>query len=130
MNIIVCVKQVLDPEAPLESFKIDPVGNKMIRPPGVLPVISAFDECAIEAALRIKDSLGGIITVLTMGANLLRDVAKKPLAMGADRLVLLEDGAFEGSDSWSTAYALSKAIEKIGTYDLILCGRQSADWDA
>ncbi|MBP1611173.1 MAG: electron transfer flavoprotein beta subunit, partial [Acidobacteria bacterium] len=50
--------------------------------------------------------------------------------MGADELILLEDDAFAGGDSWSTAHALAAAIRKIGTYDLILCGRQAADWNA
>jgi len=56
-------------------------------------------------------------------------VVKKPLSMGADELVLLEDEAFIEGDSWSTAYALAMAIKKIGEYDLIFCGRQAADWD-
>ena len=50
--------------------------------------------------------------------------------MGADELILLEDKAFAGGDSWSTAYALAMAIKKVGSYDLIFCGRQAADWDA
>ena len=130
MNMIVCCKQVLDPEAPPASFKIDPASNTVLQPPGVPPVVSPFDEQAVEAALRIKDSQGGKITVLTLGNNLLRDVVKKPLSMGADELVLLEDEVFEGGDSWSTAYALAMAIKKIGEFDLIFCGRQAADWDA
>ncbi|TET43345.1 MAG: electron transfer flavoprotein subunit beta/FixA family protein [Dehalococcoidia bacterium] len=95
----------------------------------------------MEAALRIKDALrtkdeegkvkeGGKITVLSLGNNLVRDVIKKPLSVGGDELVLLEDAAFEDGDSWSTAYALAAAIKKIGEYDLIFCGRQAADWDA
>lgn len=130
MNMIVCVKQVPDPEAPPASFKVDPAANKMIPPPGVAPVVSPFDEQAVEAALRIKDAQGGKITVLSLGNKLVRDVIKKPLSMGADELVLLEDEAYEEGDSWSTAYALSLAIKKIGEYDLIFCGRQAADWDA
>ena len=130
MNMIVCAKQVIDPEAPPASFKIDSTTNKVVPPPGVPPVISPFDEQAVEAALRIKDVQGGKITVLTLGTNLLRDVVKKPLSMGADELILLEDDAFAEGDSWSTAYALAMAIKKIGDYDLIFCGRQSADWDA
>ncbi len=130
MNIVVCVKQVIDPEAPPASFKIDPATNKVMPPPGVPPVISTFDEYAVEAALRIKDAQGGKITAISLGANLLRDVVKKPLSMGADELILLEDEAFAEGDSWSTAYALAMAIKKIGDYDLILCGRQAADWDA
>jgi electron transfer flavoprotein beta subunit len=130
MNMIVCCKQVLDPEAPPASFKIDAGSNKVVPPADVPPVISPFDENAVEAALRIKDQQGGKITILSMGNNLVRDVVKKPLSMGADELVLLEDPAFEGGDSWSTAQALAAAIKKIGEFDLIFCGRQAADWDA
>jgi len=130
MNIIVCCKQVLDPEAPSDSFLIDPATNKAVAPSGVPSVISPFDENAVEAALRIKETRGGKITTLSLGTVLLREVVRKPLAMGADELVLLEDESFDGGDSWSTAFALAKAIEKIGEYDLILCGRQAADWDA
>jgi len=128
--MIVCVKQVIDPEAPPASFKVDPSANKVVPPPGVPPVISPFDEQAVEAALRIKDAQGGKITILSLGTNLLREVVKRPLAMGADELILLEDDAFADSDSWSTAYALAMAIKKVGEYDLIFCGRQAADWDA
>ncbi len=130
MDMIVCCKQVLDPEAPPASFKIDPVNNKVLPPQGVPPVISPFDEQAVEAALRIKDAKGGKITVISLGINLLRDVVKKPLSMGADELVLLEDSAYVDGDAWSTAYALAMAIKKIGKYDLIFCGRQAADWDS
>ncbi len=130
MNIIVCVKQINDPEAPPSIFKIDAAANKVIPPSGMPPVISTFDEYAVEAAVRIKEKVGGKITAVSLGVNLLRDVVKKPLSMGADDLVLLEDAAYADGDSWSTAYALAMAIRKIGQYDLILCGRQAADWDA
>jgi len=130
MNMIVCIKQVVDPEAPPASFKIDPAGNKMVTPPGVSPVVDPYSEYAVEAALRIKDAVGGKITIMSLGANLLPEVVKKPLAMGADELILLEDGALAEGDSWSTAYALGMAIKKLGDYDLILCGRQASDWDA
>ena len=130
MNMIVCCKQVIDPEAPPASFKVDADSNRVVPPVGVPPVISPFDENAVEAALRIKDAGGGKITALSLGANLLREVVKKPLSMGADELILLEDEAFVDGDSWSTAYALAMAIRKIGEYDLIFCGRQAADWDS
>ncbi|MBI4286543.1 MAG: electron transfer flavoprotein subunit beta/FixA family protein [Chloroflexi bacterium] len=130
VRMIVCVKQVPDPEAPPASYKVDAATNRMATPPGVSPVISPFDENAVEAALKIKDAKGGKITVISLGVGLLRDVVKKPLSMGADELVLLEDPAFADGDSWSTAYALATAIKKIGEYDLILCGRQASDWDA
>jgi len=130
MNMIVCVKQVIDPEAPPASFKIDASSNQVVPPPGIPPVISPFDEQAVEAALRIKDAQGGKITAISLGINLLRDVMKKPLSMGADELILLEDEAFIEGDSWSTAHALAMAIKKIGDYDLILCGREASDTNA
>ncbi|HJX69481.1 MAG TPA: electron transfer flavoprotein subunit beta/FixA family protein [Dehalococcoidia bacterium] len=130
VNLIVCIKQIPDPEAPPASFKVDPNTNKVVPPPSVPPVISPYDENAVEAALRLKDVHGGKITVLSLGNKLVRDVVKKPLAMGADELILLEDESYEEGDSWSTAYALAMAIKKIGTYDLILCGRVAGDWDA
>jgi len=130
MNLIVCVKQVIDPEAPPASFKIDPSTSKMVPPSGVTPVIDPYSEYAVEAALRIKDAQGGKITVISLGINLLGDVVKKPLSMGADELILLGDEAFADGDSWSTAYALAMAIKKIGDYDIIFCGREASDWNA
>ncbi|MFC2021043.1 electron transfer flavoprotein subunit beta/FixA family protein [Chloroflexota bacterium] len=129
MNMIVCCKQVIDPEAPPASFKVDTSSNKVVPPTGVPPVISPFDENAVEAALKVKDAQGGKITALSLGTNLLRDVVKKPLSMGADELILLEDEAFADGDSYSIAYALAMAIKKIAEYDIIFCGRQAADWD-
>jgi len=130
MNMIVCIKQVIDPEAPPASFKIDPSSNKVIPPAGVSPVVDQYAEYAVEGALKLKDALGGKITALSLGSNQLRDIVKKPLAMGADELVLLEDEAFDGGDSWSIAYALAMAIKKIGEYDIVFCGREASDWNA
>ncbi len=130
MNVIVCIKQVLDPEAPPATFKIDTATNKVVQPAGVSMVVDPYAEYAVEAALQIKDAQGGKITALGLGTNLLREVVKKPLSLGADELVLLEDEAFEGGDSWSTAHALAMAIKKIGEYDIIFCGREAADWNA
>ena len=130
MNTIVCVKQVIDPEAPPASFKVDPAKNKVVVPPGVSSVIDPYAEYAVEAALRIKDAHGGKITALSLGTELVPEVIKKPLSMGVDELILLEDEAFAEGDSWSTAYALAMAIRKVGDYDLIFCGREASDWDA
>ena len=129
MNIIVCVKQVPDPQMPLASFKIDPATNKLIPAPGIPPVINGYDEQAVEAALRLKEGGDSKITVLSMGKDLVSDVIKKPLSMGADELVLLQDDAFEDSDDYATAQALAAAIRKIGEYDIIICGRQASDFD-
>jgi electron transfer flavoprotein beta subunit len=130
MNIIVCVKQVLDPEIPPAKFKIDPETKKVIPPAGVPPVISVFDERAVEAACRLKDKNKGKITVISMGSAKAADVVRHALSMGADEGVVLQDEAFENLDSFGTAYVLGEAIQKIGAYDLVLCGRQAADWGA
>ncbi len=130
MNTIVCAKQVLDPEIPPARFKIDPETKQVIAPPGVPPVLSVYDERAVEAACRLKDQHGGKITVISMGPDKAADVIKHAISMGADDGFLLHDPAFEGLDSFGTAHVLAKAIQKIGDYDLVLCGRQAADWGA
>ncbi len=129
MNMIVCVKQVPDPEIPLVKFRIDPQANRVAPPEGIPPVINPFDEQAVEAALRIKDQSGGKITALTVGGGSAVDVVKHALAMGADEGVVVSDAAFDGSDSFATASILTGAIEKIGEFDIILCGREAADWN-
>ncbi|MGI5939256.1 MAG: electron transfer flavoprotein subunit beta/FixA family protein [Thermoleophilia bacterium] len=130
LTIAVCAKQVVDPEAPLSLFAIAPDGKNLVPPPGTPPVISTFDENALEAALRIKDAAEAKVVVISMGTNLARPVLKKTVAAGADELILLEDDQFDGLDSNSSALVLAKAIEKIGGVDLVLCGRQAADTDA
>ncbi len=130
MHTIVCVKQVPDPEIPPAKFKIDPEAKKVIPPPGVPPVISVYDERAVEAACRLKDKHKGKITVISMGSAKASDVVRHTLSMGADEGFVLEDPAFENLDSFGTAHVLAKAIQKIGSYDLVLCGRQAADWGA
>jgi electron transfer flavoprotein beta subunit len=129
LNIIVCVKQVPDWEAPADSFKIDPERKKIIPPSNIDPRISLFDEHAIEAALQLKEQQGGKVTIVTLGPDFAQRAVKQAIAMGADEGLLLKDPAFEDSDSYATAYILSAAIKKIGAFDLILCGRQAADWD-
>jgi electron transfer flavoprotein beta subunit len=129
LNIIVCIKQVLDPEAPTSAYKVDDETNRMIQK-GVPPVMSPFDENALEAALRIKDVHQSKITVLSLGRNLSKAVLRKSLAAGADELILLEDDAFDDLDSYTTASILSTAIIKIGEYDIILAGIQAADSNA
>ncbi len=133
MNIITCVKQVPYPDTPASAYSVDNETKKVVLPEDVPLVISPFDENAVEAGLQIKDSTGGTVTVVSMAENpadgVIKDL-KQTIAMGADEAVLLDDPAFKGGDSWSTASTLAMAIKKIGEYDLILCGIQAADWDA
>jgi len=130
MNIIVLMKQVIDPEAPVSAFSIDAEAKRAIPPKGTPPVLSPYDENALEAALKIKEAQSAEITVIVMGTHLAKPVMKKSLAVGADELFLLEDDAFQDLDSYSTACILVEAIKKIDKYDLILCGRQASDSDA
>lgn len=129
MNTIVCIKQILDPEIPPAKFRLDSESKQVIPPEGIPPVINPYDEQAVELALRLKDKYEGKITVVTLGSDAAASIVKHALAMGADEGVILSDEVFEGSDSFSTAYILTKAIQKIGNYELVLCGRQAADWD-
>jgi electron transfer flavoprotein beta subunit len=128
INIIVCAKQIPDPEAPLSDVSVDAVHMEVIV--DAPQVISPFDENALEAALRIKEEIGGKITVLSLGKKVSDTVLRKTLAAGADKLILLQDDAFEKLDSHSVALALADAIRKIGEFDLILTGRQAGDWDS
>lgn len=130
LNIVVTVKQVLDPEAPVSTFKIDTEAKRAVPTPGVPPVLNPYDENALEAALRIKDVHHCKVTVISLGVKLAKAVLRKCLAAGADELVLLEDDVFRDLDSYSTALILAVAIKKIGKYDLILTGRLAADTTA
>jgi len=130
MNMIVCVKQVFDPETPAASFKIDPDAKRAVLPKDRPMVISPFDANAVEAALKVKEAHGGKVTVLSLGGASAKEVIKHSLAMGGDEGVQLTDEAYDDADSFATASVLAEAIKKIGEYDIIFCGRQEADWDA
>jgi len=123
MRIVVCVKQVPDSA----EVRINPETNTLIRD-GVPTIINPYDTHALEAGLQIKEKTGGTVTVLTMGPPQAESALRECIAMGADEAVLLTDRAFAGSDTWATAYALSKAIELVGA-DVIICGKQAIDGD-
>ncbi|MBI2886228.1 MAG: electron transfer flavoprotein subunit beta/FixA family protein [Chloroflexi bacterium] len=130
LHLICCAKQVPDPETPAASFRIDPAAKKVVPAPGIAPVISPFDEQAVEVALRIKDKRPDTkVTIVSLGGASARDVVKHGLAMGADEGILLEDPTFENVDAFQTAYVLSLAVKKVGQFDAIFCGRQAADFD-
>ena len=129
-KIAVLAKQVIDPEMPMAAFQIDSNAKRVVTPPNIPPVVNGFDENAVEAALQIKDSQDVTVTVISSGSSFALDVMKKPLSMGADELVLLQDDAFDNTvDSFQTAQLLASAIRKLGGFDLIICGRQASDWD-
>ena len=131
MHIAVCIKYIPDPEAAFSMFTVYEQAKKVIPAAGLKHVVSPFDEQAIEAALRVRESHAGTrITVVTLGNELSRNALKHGLAMGADDAVLLADAAFDEGDSYTTAVALSAAVKKLGAVDLVLTGRQAADGDA
>ncbi len=124
MNIIVCVKQV--PET--TNVKINKDTNTIIRE-GNNSIINPFDLYAIEEAIRLKEAIGGNVTAISMGIPQVEELLKEVIAIGADNAVLLSDKAFAGADTLATSYTLASGIRKIGSYDLIICGRQSTDGD-
>lgn len=130
LHVMVMAKQVIDPDMPLAAMRIADDARQVATPATLPPVVNGFDEIAVEAALRLKDSHGARITVLSVGGQFNLDIIKKPLAMGADTLILCQDAAFAHlADSFVTAQVLAAAIRKIGAFDLLLCGRQASDWD-
>ncbi len=125
MNIIVCVKQV--PEIAL--VKVDDSKGSVEFPQGP-GVINPFDSYALEEALRIKEKFGGKITVLTVGGKNSEVALREALALGVDAAICLDDPAFEKSDGQAIGHILAKGIQKVGTYSLVLFGKQAIDSDA
>jgi len=124
MEIIVCMKQVPDTET---KIKINPEGTGIVTE-GVKYVMNPYDEYAVEEALRIKEKFGGSVTIISLGPERVTEAIRSALAMGADEGIHLNDPAFEGSDSLTTARILSRAIKDM-KYDLILTGKQAVDFD-
>ena len=124
MNIIVLVKQVPD----TTEVKLDPKTGNLIRE-GIESIINPDDLHAIEAAISLREAGGGKITAISMGPLQAIDAISEAIGMGVDEGVLLSDKAFAGADTWATSFTLGKAIEMIGKYDLVLCGRQAIDGD-
>jgi electron transfer flavoprotein beta subunit len=124
MKIIVTVKQVPD----TAEVRIDPKTNSLVRE-GVPSILNPEDRNAVETALMLKEKYGGVVTALTMGPPQAEDVLEEVIAMGVDEGILLSDRAFAGSDTLITSFILSRAVMKIGKFDLIICGRQAIDGD-
>ncbi|MCF6237725.1 MAG: electron transfer flavoprotein subunit beta/FixA family protein [Candidatus Marinimicrobia bacterium] len=126
LHTIVLVKQVPDTSN---------ISGDVMRPDGTvnrarLPAIfNPEDQAALELALRLKDQYGGLVTALTMGPPNAVNMLRECLYMGADRVILVSDRRFAAADTLATSYALHKAIQHIGDYDLIFGGRQAIDGD-
>ncbi len=132
MHIVVCMKQVIDPEVPPHLFEIDPETQKQIR--GRQPlVISDYDEVAIEIALQLREKTDGQVSVVTIGGDETEESLHQALAMGADHAIRVTDPTFEDADAFGKARILAAALKKLDDLDadqpvdVILCGRQAGD---
>ncbi len=123
MNIVVCIKQVPD----TTEIRINPATGTMIRD-GVPSIMNPDDKVGLEAALRLRDSQGAHVTVITMGPPQADSILREALAMGADRAILLTDRKFAGADTLATSYALAGALRTL-PYDVVVTGRQAIDGD-
>ena len=129
MNICVCVKQVPD----TTEIRIDPETHTLIRA-GVPSIVNPFDTYALEAAVRLKEKLGGRVIVISMGPPQAAEAVRSCLAVGADEGSLISGRKFGGSDTLATSYILSEAIRTVEKkeglkFDLILGGKQAVDGD-
>jgi electron transfer flavoprotein beta subunit len=124
MEIVVCIKQVPD----TTDIRIDPKTNTLIRE-GVPSIINPFDTYAIEEGVRLREKYQGKVTVISMGPPQVEESLREAVSLGADEGILLSDRAFAGADTLATSYTLARGIEKIGKFDLIICGKQASDGD-
>jgi electron transfer flavoprotein beta subunit len=128
MNLIVCIKQILDPEIPARDFRVDAVRREAERG-GANLVMNIFCENALETALQCREAHGGKITALSVGPGDAEDVLRKALALKADDAVLVESGA-ANPDPLFVARTLAAAIRKLGPCDVVMLGREAGDWGA
>jgi electron transfer flavoprotein beta subunit len=128
MNIIVCIKQILDPETPARDFRVDSAKRQAERG-GANLVTNIFCENALETALQFREAHGGKITAITCGGEAAEEVLRKAFALRADDAVLIESPA-ENPDPLFVARALAAGIRKIASFDVVLLGRESGDWGA
>ncbi len=124
MRIIVPVKQV--PET--SHVKMDPETGTIIRS-GSEAVVNPLDLYAIEAALQLRNKIGGTVSVISMGPPRAESAIREAIAMGCDGGYLVSDRKFGGSDTWATSYILSQAIKASGDFDLIITGERATDGD-
>ena len=113
---------------------VNPLGtlvhsDTFLEPNARSPIFNPEDLNALEMALQVRERYGGQVTVVTMGPPQAAEVLREALYRGADKVVLLTDRKFAGADTLATSYALQRAVEKLGRFDLIFCGRQAIDGD-
>jgi electron transfer flavoprotein beta subunit len=124
MNVVVCVKQVLDTETRIKLHE----GKSGVVRDNVKFIMSPFDEFALEEAVRLKEKHGGTVTAVSLGPERAKDVLRTCLAIGADKAVHVNDGGLLGTDSLGVARALTAAIRKLD-HDLVLFGKKAVGVD-
>lgn len=129
MHIVVCIKQVPDPQAPAGSFYVDEVANEPRWSPPAQDQISTFDLHAIEAAAQLRQAHGGRVTVLSLGDAGVEVGLRRAMAGGCDAGIRLDGPPGGSADRVETARWLAAAISRLAPIDLVLCGRLAADWD-
>ena len=120
MKIIVPVQQVFDPK----QIRVSSQGRLVSE--GAARVIESASKAALEAALRLKDTLGGTVDVITLGGAEAEESLREAQAMGADHAYLVKDEAFSSPDAGVVAMALGVAIQRIGEVDLVVVGEGGA----
>jgi len=124
MEILVCIKQVPG----TAEVKIDEKTGVLKRD-GVESKMNPYDLYAVETALKIKESNGAKVNVISMGPPQAAEIIKEAFMMGVDGGVLLTDRKFAGADVLATAYTLSQGVKRFGSPDLIICGKMTTDGD-
>ena len=125
-DCVVTVKQVPDTKAvTVKAMKDDGTVNRSALP----AIFNPEDLNALEAALEVKETHGGSVTVISMGPPSACEVLRQAFYRGADRVILLTDRRAAASDTLATSYILNCAIRKLPKVDIVFCGRQAIDGD-
>ena len=122
MKIVVCVKQVVTLPGPVVLL----VGNTDVDPLFTRRWLNDSDECAVEEALRARESSGGEVVVVTVGPDAVSETLRKCLAMGAHRATRIWGAGTQLHDPLAVARALAQ-VARNESADLVLCGVQSED---
>ena len=130
MKILVCMKQIIDPEVPVRDFRIDEARRQAERGTANL-VTNIFCENALETALQFREANPEAkITALSYGPPSAEESLRKALAMKADGAALVLNQERENPDPLAVARVLAAAVRKLGPFDVVLVGRESGDWGA
>lgn len=122
LKILCCVKQVPD----VDQMRMDPETGNLIRA-GVPAILNPQDANALSAAMKVKETYGGEVTLITMGPPNAEAALRECLAVGADKAVLVTDRAFGNADTLATSYSILSAANTQDKYDMIFCGKESLD---